>query len=525
MFARVAPDYGLSTAANHLQVVAPRQITAASYLVDPAVLKHVIEGFELCLLEYVLTSTSMPCTEYTTHHCESAKAHHESGNPFIAFRRFADEQVSSFVNLLFGSTPFPTNSLSSAKGLEQDPDAWFTDVRGSQEQHKREAEEAAQIISLCTRAQKDASNTDNKVIHEQAEEDISSMACPYRNVQQHPSDSKESHDPFICLREKTRSAFSHQCHASSPLHPDLLLLQILGPPGPRSGVPLSSMGHGEYSILRFEQQQPFSDHGSIWRAAVEDHPSIQNGQGCSGSSWEGSDNAMTYPQWASDIISLVIDKGMRQREEAGEGFGGDMTRNAANFPDAEEGDCTEKNYKRNVMDGLTNLLLGLGLGDASANANHKAATAVDEYTEGEAIDQKEDLEERSDQEATEFDLYEYFLRKQDPSMTESSVTESHTAAQPQHHISPSTASKMNNPTVLSTLTTTEKTTLPDGTTHTKVVLKKRFSNGREESTETIHTQSALPEMPQQPATDTTKEPDTERNRREGKGWFWSQRRR
>ncbi|KAL9033766.1 MAG: hypothetical protein Q9214_007354 [Letrouitia sp. 1 TL-2023] len=45
------------------------------------------------------------------------------------------------------------------------------------------------------------------------------------------------------------------------------------------------------------------------------------------------------------------------------------------------------------------------------------------------------------------------------------------------------------PRVISTITTTERSTLPDGTVHTKLFLKKRFANGGEESTESIYTTS------------------------------------
>ncbi|OCK83109.1 hypothetical protein K432DRAFT_379813 [Lepidopterella palustris CBS 459.81] len=44
------------------------------------------------------------------------------------------------------------------------------------------------------------------------------------------------------------------------------------------------------------------------------------------------------------------------------------------------------------------------------------------------------------------------------------------------------------PSILSTLTTTERTVQPDGTVTTKMILKKRFADGREESSETVHTQ-------------------------------------
>lgn len=43
------------------------------------------------------------------------------------------------------------------------------------------------------------------------------------------------------------------------------------------------------------------------------------------------------------------------------------------------------------------------------------------------------------------------------------------------------------PAILSTLTTTERTTLPDSPVTTKTVLKKRFADMREERIETVHT--------------------------------------
>ncbi|OTA37090.1 hypothetical protein BTJ68_03158 [Hortaea werneckii EXF-2000] len=41
--------------------------------------------------------------------------------------------------------------------------------------------------------------------------------------------------------------------------------------------------------------------------------------------------------------------------------------------------------------------------------------------------------------------------------------------------------------VLSSLTTTQTTRMPDGTVTTKVVLKQRFADGREETEEKLHT--------------------------------------
>lgn len=87
------------------------------------------------------------------------------------------------------------------------------------------------------------------------------------------------------------------------------------------------------------------------------------------------------------------------------------------------------------------------------------------------------------------------------------------------------------PSVLSTLTTTERTIAPDGTVTTKVVLKKRFADGREESSETVHTQRGQEEESHSvngssrllDAVAQHKEHEERRDqgRSKGSGWFWS----
>ncbi|KAJ4352916.1 hypothetical protein N0V95_003826 [Ascochyta clinopodiicola] len=79
--------------------------------------------------------------------------------------------------------------------------------------------------------------------------------------------------------------------------------------------------------------------------------------------------------------------------------------------------------------------------------------------------------------------------------------------------------------ILSTLTTTERTTAPDGTVTTKVVLKKRFADGSEQSSETVHTQRGQDvhqtEDPWNTAQHTQSINDPERQGEKKGGWFWS----
>lgn len=86
------------------------------------------------------------------------------------------------------------------------------------------------------------------------------------------------------------------------------------------------------------------------------------------------------------------------------------------------------------------------------------------------------------------------------------------------------------PSVFSELTTTERTVAPDGTVTTKVVLKKRFADGREESSETVHTQRGQDDSSQQDPwramqdaqfpRESSEQPG-KKNSEKKSGWFWS----
>lgn len=76
--------------------------------------------------------------------------------------------------------------------------------------------------------------------------------------------------------------------------------------------------------------------------------------------------------------------------------------------------------------------------------------------------------------------------------------------------------------ILSTLTTTERTTDPDGTITTKVVLKKRFADGSEQSSETVHTQRGENNHNTGSSWDAVHPPSDATKQNEKKsGWFWS----
>ncbi|KAI4115381.1 MAG: hypothetical protein LQ345_004000 [Seirophora villosa] len=82
--------------------------------------------------------------------------------------------------------------------------------------------------------------------------------------------------------------------------------------------------------------------------------------------------------------------------------------------------------------------------------------------------------------STEIELYKRFLGSQSPRITTNTSVEKSA-----RNSDSQTASDQ--PSLISTLTTTERKTLQDGSVYTQVVLRKRFSDGREECTETEHT--------------------------------------
>lgn len=140
----------------------------------------------------------------------------------------------------------------------------------------------------------------------------------------------------------------------------------------------------------------------------------------------------------------------------------------------------------------------------------------------EAMEAEEQEEmENAEEAATELELYEHLLGlkpkpQQSPSPAQDSSTSTQSPSQP--------------PSILSTLTTTSRETLPDGSVRTKVVLKKRFADGREESSESVHIVNGHQgqERPSPTKTEDTKplagETEKGKKKEDNKkksGWYWS----
>ncbi|EKG18991.1 hypothetical protein MPH_03681 [Macrophomina phaseolina MS6] len=104
---------------------------------------------------------------------------------------------------------------------------------------------------------------------------------------------------------------------------------------------------------------------------------------------------------------------------------------------------------------------------------------------------------------TELDMYERFLG-------DSSSHHQAPSSSPGSRPSPSEIDVSASP-ILSTITTTERNVAADGTVTTKVTLKKRFADGREETSETVNTTRG----------DANASPEANGPNKKTGGWFWS----
>ena len=154
----------------------------------------------------------------------------------------------------------------------------------------------------------------------------------------------------------------------------------------------------------------------------------------------------------------------------------------------------------------------------------------DHYDDDDHVDEDEyaDKEEA----ATELDLYERWLGLCDDLTGKGLIQQTASRAFKQESSftgssSSTTEAADGKPSIISTLTTTERITHPDGSVHTKMVLKKRFADGREESTETTHTTKDQQAKPLQKISPKPEESNLEtaaetvNSNTKTKGWFWS----
>lgn len=372
--------------------------------------------------------------------------HDDAANPFISFRRFADEQMSSLLHHIIGLPSAFGSSPSDSRHSAFDDDAWLQEARKLRHHMARESEEAKKIMSICRSAAKEGNGDEDR--------NTEVSRCPYRPTDQEAPRYDRGHVSEVAL-----PWFSPFLPSGVHLERSTDLYDVVG------FWPIAYIARSPYSPLRLERTPPFCEQGDKWRDAFEDLVLMENKTVV-----PDSEPRKRFASGALWMASL-LDRGLSTR-----------VRN-------QEGDSPPK----------------------EENSAQITATRPSH----------DDAEEA---ELTELDLYESFLSSQH--------FQHHNV--PAENKAPPDGPAMGNesvqPSLLSTLTSTERSTLPDGSIHTKIVLKKRFSDGREESTETVHTAYDSPHSAPKSAMSSSgeaKEPAVEKapasreKEPQKKGWFWS----
>ena len=392
-------------------------------------------------------------------------------NPFIAFRRFADEQMSNLMSGIFGLS----SSSSADSSKVQDYQAWLQGARSSRQSLEREAEEAGRIMDVYTRAFRDTAQETGENDNQNEDQPL---RCPYgpdgEEVSQRHSNRPELGRPNFGTRQ------SHACPAT-PLIED-----------PLCSASLAYLLYSPYSPFKLEHSRTLCRRGIDWEEAFKDLLASQNEEN---KALESGDEELLWGfEWIKGLPHLAI-----SRQEPIN----NLHKNSEAI-----------NASRSILNRF------------NGGRQSELAWTEQKNRNGEEDDLDDD---NSDESMTEFDLYKHFLGAQEPPSNSHIQSQSRSSAHVQQDPSPFQEGS-NKPNILSTLTTTERTTLQDGTIHTKVMLKKRFADGREESTETMHTQNPVPELQYQPP---AKETNGSRSKEEpselvsrakenkNKGWFWS----
>lgn len=414
----------------------------------------------------------------------------DAANPFIAFRRFADEQMESLLHTFFGQPP----KSKDTERLGPDADLpWIaqamTDEQRRRLRRMREEVSPSEAYDIPTNP---FSISEEKEEFTRGSED-EPRRCPFRPAHQQ-------------VPEQNRSGLPPEL-AWKPFYDD-------GESAYPQEAPFSCVGSwdeylyfSKYSPVYLEEGDGLKQGAPKWRHAFEDLIAVQEGRPLPPP--DAPRPPSFVDRWAR-AMKLRVPYGMGRLWN---------TIQAQEDMEARWRDIVDGSYEPN-----DDLAEDTGVDEDNNEAFDNAYGPFDDV-EPCAI--------------TEQDLYDHLLK--DPTSfsgplmkalwREAFRKESYNESESSGTSATDIVGEVTKPGITSTLTTTERTTLPDGTVHTKMVLKKRFADGREESAETTHTthghQEQQPkqvlgskaETPKALKHDGTEKPKEEKKKRTG--WFWN----
>ena len=427
-------------------------------------------------------------------------------NPFVAFRHFADNGLSSLFNMVQGSKFPDSNPDSRIKNYKSEFESFLRDIDESKARLARQ-------IELRNKARlMEANAARNEMLHQDPQEAPSgstAAACPYMNAEAGDLSPQERNDLNTFLTSQRPLAQPSSSSSDTDASETDVAPRLPHRAPARPSIPLHYLFYNTYSPLHLEQEDPAIAYRTGWRAAFEDLIYVQNGHGLSVYPDEASNCAEHPMDWIRNMINLSFYKQRRNEEAYG----------ACRDGRSRDGCNDDAGFDEDRAVGLGTSFAGAGRPAVATGSLLRERLQYEDRGAREDYGDEED-EDADDRPSTEADLYER-LKDDEPSPRRMNA-KSRVLAHLRQDVSHDSAGDASSGTsLLSTMTTTEKTTLSDGTVHTKMVLKKRFADGREESTETMHTQNALP---QNKATQTKVSNSTKgqvEGGKEGKGWFWS----
>ena len=467
-------------------------------------------------------------------------------NPFISFKRYADEQLSSILQGVLG---FPAAFASSSPN-----DRW----NGFDEEARRRSLE------------RDA------------------------RLKQQERERSSGQDGFYDATDDATDESATRCHELSFAVPSPFMKPLISgifnyfidQDSSQAAFPVAYVALSSYSPLQLEEHENLREHGMKWRHAFEDLMAVQNGHEMPSE----SERARYYPCSSGGWLRSMLERGYlerwkpvssRQEQDSirPKELGARQPENDAD----EDTEFTELDLYQNFLGAqgpassseTSSSAAEASSGSSSAERvsrllpDSPPATMSSTDILGRAIiaarkavcnDNAGNYEEASqlyfqsldhlfmahsrekDDEVKQLiwaKIGEYkerfqelkLLREEEDDKTDGWKP---AAAGPIESMSNAhafnyTHNDQGKPSVISTLTTTERRRLPDGTVHTKMVLKKRFADGNEESSETVimtpgtelHNQAQTMQaggVRDEPAKKGVPEKKEEKSK---KGWFWS----
>lgn len=404
-------------------------------------------------------------------------------NPFIAFRKFADEQFSALVS-----------------GFNAIPDL-LNDVRLKAESQRSAWEQQSQEHS-----------------HRGSDTMTQQNGGPWHSVFfEHGAPKRASPE----AREAARAVLLQSRNANLGVNP-LRFLRLYSDASPGWGfdfdepwLSVAWFRSSPYSPTNVEQDMHLHQYGSKWRAAFEDLMSAElDKEQRAHAAWTNKTNDQKlYSSWAQAPVDWML--GMQCR--------GILPPQLPSLYQTRDVQAIDSIFSTVINEGNIRSTKNPFHAFAVADDFERLAHAIGTFDEDERAEQMRDQARgRNDQPKAqnELDLYEAFLGNagKDAKVEGDKVAKASSSAVQRAEQKPNIAASK----ILSTLSTTETTTSPDGTVTTKVVMKKRFADGREESTESVSTTHANEKARKivNPQVEASAE-EREGKQKEKKGWFWS----